>query len=511
DAAITTYPGPTAAYFSTFHAPISVDNRAVRLGGALTSVFSASCFVFAERYVTTWVVMGMFVSKALDTVGLPGPYSLLVKLPFAGIKPRLQSGPARQFANLCGFVFSGIAWACLVGGKPLGARVMLAILCSASFCQGLFNFCAGCFVFGYMLKFNLVSSAIYRLHVNTRADILYAWDKANVRTGKGVAPEPITYPTKGLPSNPTDLSAKAYDSEDKWQRFHPIKYCHVDLFMVPLSVLGLALPWAKLHETVGTSPLVWQVLAWTGVSLQAIVGTLFMTKCILYPTKVRKEWCHPIKHNLFAPPFISFVLMSFLATKWSGVSFSGDLARALFWMGSAPLNAIALYTVASWIAMRRDREFINPLWMLLPVGNLIGAVAARQVDDDYVEWGWYMFGVGCLLWLALWPITFLTSIDDHHSDPRNRNLYGVWVAPPAAAMVAYASLKGLNSIDDVQRVLFYASLAMALVLGACTWPLNFFLEAPFALSAFGFSFPFDVLAAAAVTVYGYTPTDTMQV
>lgn len=52
---------------------------------------------------------------------------------------------------------------------------------------------------------------------------------------------------------------------------------------------------------------------------------------------------------------------------------------------------------------------------------------------------------------------------------------------------------------------------MALVLGACTWPLNFLLEAPFALSAFGFSFPLDVLATAAVTVYGYTPTDTMQV
>lgn len=45
--------------------------------------------------------------------------------------------------------------------------------------------------------------------------------------------------------------------------------------------------------------------------------------------------------------------------------------------------------------------------MLLPVGNLIAAVAARQVDEEYVEWGWYLFGVGCLLWLALWPITFL--------------------------------------------------------------------------------------------------------
>ncbi|CAM9630333.1 unnamed protein product, partial [Ectocarpus fasciculatus] len=348
DAAVSTYPGPTAAYFSMFHAPISVDNRAVRLGGSLTSVYAAACVVFAERYVTAWVVLGMFVSKTLDMTGLPGPYALLVKLPFAGTKPRLQSGPARQFANLCGMIFSGVAYACLLGGKPAGARVMMGILSGAAFLQGAFNFCGGCFVFGYMLKFNLVSSAIYRLHVNTRADTLYAWDEANLRTGKDVAPEPITYPTKGLPSNPTDLRARPYDSKDKWQQFHFIKYAHVSLFMAPLAVLGLALPWAKLHDTVGTSPLVWQIIAWTGVALQGIIGALYFTKCALYPKKVRKEWCHPIKHNLFAVPFISFILMSFMATKWSGVSFSGDLARALFWIGSAPLNALALYTIARY-------------------------------------------------------------------------------------------------------------------------------------------------------------------
>ncbi|CAN0442207.1 unnamed protein product, partial [Ectocarpus sp. 12 AP-2014] len=323
NAAVSTYPGPTAAYFPMFHAPISVDNRAVRLGGSLTSIFAAACVVFAERYVTSWVVLGMFVSKTLDMTGLPGPYALLVKLPFAGTKPRLQSGPARQFANLCGMIFSGVAYASLLGGKPMGARVMMGILSVAAFLQGAFNWCGGCFVFGYMFKFNLVSGAIYRLHVNTRADTLYAWDEANLRTGKDVAPEPITYRTKGLPPNPTDLRARPYDSKDKWQQFHVIKYVHISLFMAPLAILGLALPWAKLHDTVGTSPLVWQVLAWTGVALQAVLGTLYFTKCALYPKKVRKEWCHPIKHNMFAVPFISFIIMSFLATRWSSVS--GDL------------------------------------------------------------------------------------------------------------------------------------------------------------------------------------------
>lgn len=49
---------------------------------------------------------------------------------------------------------------------------------------------------------------------------------------------------------------------------------------------------------------------------------------------------------------------------------------------------------------------------------------------------------------------FLQSISDHHSDIRLRNMYGVWVAPPAIAMLAYASLEGVASFDAVQRLLF---------------------------------------------------------
>ncbi|CAM9538674.1 unnamed protein product, partial [Ectocarpus fasciculatus] len=158
----------------------------------------------------------------------------------------------------------------------------------------------------------------------------------------------------------------------------------------------------------------------------------------------------------------------------------------------------------SWVAIRRDQEFVNPTWILMPVGNLVGAMAARVVDADYAEWGWYLFGVGALLWLALWPITFLMSIDNHHSDPNRRNFYGVWVAPPAVAMMAYANLSGLSSIDNVQRILFCeygwdpnklflhfsnASLAMAIALAMCTWPLNFFVGGKFDMSLFAFAFP----------------------
>lgn len=42
-------------------------------------------------------------------------------------------------------------------------------------------------------------------------------------------------------------------------RWHLHSDCHMSYFMVPLSILGLALPWHALAESVGTSDLVWQV------------------------------------------------------------------------------------------------------------------------------------------------------------------------------------------------------------------------------------------------------------
>jgi len=62
DAAVDTYPGPTAAYFSMFHSQTSVDGRAVQLGGIMTFFIAVACAVFAGRYVTEWVVSALSVS-----------------------------------------------------------------------------------------------------------------------------------------------------------------------------------------------------------------------------------------------------------------------------------------------------------------------------------------------------------------------------------------------------------------------------------------------------------------
>lgn len=59
-----------------------------------------------------------------------------------------------------------------------------------------------------------------------------------------------------------------------------------------------------------------------------------------------------------------------------------------------------------WIAIPCDQGNTDPSWMNMPTSNMVAALTARLVSEDYVEWGWFLFGLGVLLWLALWPITF---------------------------------------------------------------------------------------------------------
>lgn len=55
------------------------------------------------------------------------------------------------------------------------------------------------------------------------------------------------------------------------------------------------------------------------------------------------------------------------------------------------------------------------------------------------------------------------------------------------------------------------SLAIALVLGVCTWPLNFFLEGKFDMSGWALAFPLNTLAGASIIVYHHTNYDAMRV
>lgn len=86
-----------------------------------------------------------------------------------------------------------------------------------------------------------------------------------------------------------------------------------------------------------------------------------------------KEWLHPLHSNAFAAPFMNFLVMAWLATKWEQVSGNEDLARVLFWIGSAPLAILTIAfiarqvmslcanTVDNYVAIYRDSSVLAVL------------------------------------------------------------------------------------------------------------------------------------------------------
>lgn len=62
-------------------------------------------------------------------------------------------------------------------------------------------------------------------------------------------------------------------------------------------------------------------------------------------SQVSKEWKHPLHGNNFALPLLNFIIMALLSSWWDGADGSKELAKVLYWLGSAPLAAMTIFFV----------------------------------------------------------------------------------------------------------------------------------------------------------------------
>jgi len=88
-------------------------------------------------------------------------------------RPDMTAGPPKQFAALCGVIFSGLAtlflflgdegqWGAGNGeGFTVTARVILGCLIVAAGLEAFFGICAGCIMFSYMVKLGLFSHHLF--------------------------------------------------------------------------------------------------------------------------------------------------------------------------------------------------------------------------------------------------------------------------------------------------------------------------------------------------------------
>ena len=76
-------------------------------------------------------------------------------------QPRLVPGPPKRFAQTVGLIFSVTALVLhFVAGLSVAAGAVLAVLTVFAALESFLGFCAGCFVFNYMIRWGLVPKSV---------------------------------------------------------------------------------------------------------------------------------------------------------------------------------------------------------------------------------------------------------------------------------------------------------------------------------------------------------------
>ena len=72
-------------------------------------------------------------------------------------RSKMVAGPPKRFAQAVGLVFSVSALVLSYGvGAPGAAKAVLGVLALFATLESVASFCAGCFVFGYLMRWGLI-------------------------------------------------------------------------------------------------------------------------------------------------------------------------------------------------------------------------------------------------------------------------------------------------------------------------------------------------------------------
>ena len=148
---------------SAFNFPNPVNEYAARMVAGMVLVLSLTIILTNESWLTFILVYGFLARVA--TGPLLSPMGLLatkVLAPALNLKKPVP-GPPKRFAQAIGLIFSATA---LVLYFPLDlsmvAKGVLAILSLFAFLESAIGFCAGCFVFNYLMKWGIIPESVCR-------------------------------------------------------------------------------------------------------------------------------------------------------------------------------------------------------------------------------------------------------------------------------------------------------------------------------------------------------------
>ena len=145
-----------------FSFPNPVNDYAARAVASVVIVLVILFEITANEFLLLFITYG-FLARVLTgpTLSPIGLLATKIIVPVLGSPSKLVPGPPKRFAQFIGLLISFSATiAIFVFDSPTSARYLMAIICFFASLESILGFCAGCFVFSWLMKLNLIPESV---------------------------------------------------------------------------------------------------------------------------------------------------------------------------------------------------------------------------------------------------------------------------------------------------------------------------------------------------------------
>lgn len=274
-----------------------------------------------------------------------------------------------------------------------------------------------------------------------------------------------------------------------------LAYMPISFFSVVMGMSGMTIAWEKAQQVFGTDLGFINALLVTLTTLVFIaLASMYVQKVIKFPEQVSAELKHPVKLSFFPTISISFLLLSI-----AFMSVSPAVGKVLWAVGAMSHLGFVLYIISTWMHQGHFQvPHISPAWFIPAVGNVIVPIAGVQLG--FIELSWFFFSIGMMFWIILMTIVFYRILFHDPIPARLLPTLFILIAPPAVGFVAYMKLNG-GEIDAFARILYFSGLFLTLLLFT---QFKRFINLPFFLSWWAYSFPIAAITIATLVMYEST-------
>ena len=141
---------------TAFGFPAIVNDKAARVVAGLVVLVAAVALLTGWLWLSAVLALGFALRVASGPRLDPfGQLATKVIAPRLG-EPVLVPGPPKRFAQAIGLALTLVATGFLVAGIPTVTTALLAVLLVFATLESAFGFCAGCYVFGLLMRAGVI-------------------------------------------------------------------------------------------------------------------------------------------------------------------------------------------------------------------------------------------------------------------------------------------------------------------------------------------------------------------